>query len=118
MEATELFVEEENAQKFKGFFRMGFYVESEKIKNSSRSKPIYLFDVYREREYIGSVECEAKTLMLAKKELDKWLLNCIPVDDLNFAAPYINLYRYNMDNYKVRINYVNKIIRDREEDMY
>ena len=115
METVECYGMEVKVRKFKKFFRMGFFIESEKVFFDELAKPLFLFNAYRERFYLGSVEFEVSSLKSAKRKLDMWLLNNFP-DEFNFEAPYENSYHFNKHNYQMRIHYVNKIIRDNGED--
>ncbi|HEC38613.1 hypothetical protein LCGC14_1011370 [marine sediment metagenome] len=117
METVECYGMEVKVHKFKEFFRMGFFIESEKLIFDDSKKPLFEFNAYRERFYLGSVEFKASSLRSAKKKLDRWLLNNF-LDEFEFKAPYENSYRFNKDNFKMRIHYVNKIIRDSGEEMH
>lgn len=115
METIEYCGNRTKIHKYKKFFRMGFIIESERIKLEERVKPLFLFNVYTEDYYAGSVEFHGSTLKLAKKKLEKWLLKNFP-DEFNFDPLYQRIgYK---DNYYIRIHYVNKIIRDNGEDLY
>jgi len=87
---------------------MGFFIESEKILFDELAKPLLIFNVYRERFYLGSVEFEASSLKSAKKKLDKWLLNNFP-NESEIKVLYENSYHFDKYNYEMRIHYVNKI---------
>ena len=115
METIEWDGGEVKVHKFRKFFRMGFFIESEKVMIDGLTKPLFLFNAYREKFYLGSVEFKASSLRSAKKKLDMWLLNNFP-DEFKFEVPYQNSYNFNMHNYQMRICYINKIIRDNGED--
>lgn len=114
MKTIECYGGEVKVRKLQKFFRMGFIIKSEKVLFDVLAKPLFIFNAYRERFYLGSIEFEASSLKSAKKKLDRWLLNNFP-DEFEFNPPYENSYRFNMYNYKMRIHYVNKIIRDKGE---
>lgn len=118
METVECYGMEVKVHKFKKFFRRGFFIEAEKVLFDELTKPLFIFNAYRERLYIGSVDFEASSLNSAKRKLDRWLLNNFP-DEFDFNVPYENFeksYHFNKHNYIMRIHYVNKIIRENGEE--
>jgi hypothetical protein len=102
---------------YRSFFREDFLIKAVRTSLNKNGKDLFEFSVWEDDFYLGSFDVYASSLKKAKLKLSAWLRENFSLS--NHETPYYNSsYHAIKTNYINRINYVNKIIRDKGEDLY
>lgn len=109
--------DEVKIQKYRSFFRGNFIIKAVRTSLIKNSKILFEFTIWEEDFYLGSIDFYASSFKKAKMKLDAWLGENFSMEK-NKTPYYHNNLAAIKTNYIIRINYVNKIIRDNGEDLY